>query len=194
MRRFADEYTRVPSPEDFAAVREKVISACERAGRDPARCGLLDYDRCLIGAPAYGTTEGALERGARALRTQQARPHSRSDRSYAAPLLSRLRSTRSCAAARVRARLRRECCSTAARRISAGTPDRARARTRDGPSVGRHRHHRLEASATAFRVAATLLVLEFSVDADLWSRARTRAARAVGPSYFAYVTSASARS
>ena len=57
--RFADEYnTPFQSPEDFAAVRGKVVAACERAGRDPATMRFSTMTGCLIGA----TRDEALER------------------------------------------------------------------------------------------------------------------------------------
>jgi F420-dependent oxidoreductase-like protein len=57
--RFADEYnTPFPSPEDFAAIRGKVVRACEAEGRDPATMRFSMMTGCLIGE----THDGALER------------------------------------------------------------------------------------------------------------------------------------
>jgi F420-dependent oxidoreductase-like protein len=57
--RFADEYnTPFQSPEGFAAVRGKVIAACERVGRDPSTMRFSTMIGCLIGS----TRDEALER------------------------------------------------------------------------------------------------------------------------------------
>jgi F420-dependent oxidoreductase-like protein len=57
--RFADEYnTPFVSPDDFAAVRAKVVRACERIGRDPATMRFSTMTGCVIGT----TREDALER------------------------------------------------------------------------------------------------------------------------------------
>ena len=57
--RFADEYnTPFVSPEDFAAIRANVTTACERAGRDPATMRFSTMTGCLIGS----TRAEALER------------------------------------------------------------------------------------------------------------------------------------
>jgi F420-dependent oxidoreductase-like protein len=57
--RFADEYnTPFPSPEDFAAIRGKVVRACEAEGRDPSTMRFSMMTGCLIGE----THDGALER------------------------------------------------------------------------------------------------------------------------------------
>jgi F420-dependent oxidoreductase-like protein len=57
--RFADEYnTPFQSPEDFAAIRGKVVAACERAGRDPQTMRFSTMTGCLIGT----TRAEALER------------------------------------------------------------------------------------------------------------------------------------
>jgi F420-dependent oxidoreductase-like protein len=60
--RFADEYnTPFASPEDFAAIRGRVVEACERAGRDPATMGFSLMTGCLLGA----TRDEALDRARR---------------------------------------------------------------------------------------------------------------------------------
>ncbi len=57
--RFADEYnTPFVSPEDFAAIRANVTTACERSGRDPATMRFSTMTGCLIGS----TRDEALER------------------------------------------------------------------------------------------------------------------------------------
>jgi F420-dependent oxidoreductase-like protein len=57
--RFADEYnTPFASPDEFAAIRAKVVRACERAERDPATMRFSLMTGCLIGA----TRDDALER------------------------------------------------------------------------------------------------------------------------------------
>ena len=57
--RFADEYnTPFASPDEFAAVRAKVVRACERGGRDPATMRFSLRTGCLIGT----TRDEALER------------------------------------------------------------------------------------------------------------------------------------
>jgi F420-dependent oxidoreductase-like protein len=57
--RFADEYnTPFASPDEFAAIRAKVLRACERAARDPATMRFSLMTGCLIGA----TRDDALER------------------------------------------------------------------------------------------------------------------------------------
>jgi len=57
--RFADEYnTPFASLDEFAAIRDKVVAACERAGRDPATMRFSLMTGCLIGA----TRDEALER------------------------------------------------------------------------------------------------------------------------------------
>jgi F420-dependent oxidoreductase-like protein len=57
--RFADEYnTPFPSPDDFAAIRAKVVRACEANGRDPATMRFSMMTGCLIGE----TRDEALER------------------------------------------------------------------------------------------------------------------------------------
>jgi F420-dependent oxidoreductase-like protein len=57
--RFADEYnTPFVSPADFAAVRAKVVQACERTGRDPATMRFSVMTGCLVGT----TRADALER------------------------------------------------------------------------------------------------------------------------------------
>ncbi|HVP75474.1 MAG TPA: TIGR03560 family F420-dependent LLM class oxidoreductase [Gaiellaceae bacterium] len=49
--RFADEYNcPFASPDGFAAVRDKVRRACERAGRDPATIRFSTMTGCLIGS------------------------------------------------------------------------------------------------------------------------------------------------
>jgi F420-dependent oxidoreductase-like protein len=57
--RFADEYnTPFVSPEEFADIRGKVVTACERAGRDPATMRFSLMTTCLIGE----TRDDALAR------------------------------------------------------------------------------------------------------------------------------------
>jgi len=57
--RFADEYnTPFASPDEFAAVKERVELACERAGRDPATMRFSLMTGCVIGS----TRDEALER------------------------------------------------------------------------------------------------------------------------------------
>ncbi|MDX6474361.1 MAG: hypothetical protein QOK22_3177 [Gaiellaceae bacterium] len=57
--RFADEYnTPFKSPEEFAAVRAKVVAACERAGRDPSTMRFSLMTGCVIGE----TRDDALAR------------------------------------------------------------------------------------------------------------------------------------
>ena len=49
--RFADEYNSpFASPEDYAAIRARVVAACERAGRDPATMAFSTMTGCLIGS------------------------------------------------------------------------------------------------------------------------------------------------
>jgi alkanesulfonate monooxygenase SsuD/methylene tetrahydromethanopterin reductase-like flavin-dependent oxidoreductase (luciferase family) len=57
--RFADEYnTPFASPEEFAAIRAKVVAACERAGRATGTMRFSTMTGCVIGA----TRDEALER------------------------------------------------------------------------------------------------------------------------------------
>jgi probable F420-dependent oxidoreductase len=57
--RFADEYNApFETPESFAAVRAKVIAACERVGRDPSTMRFSTMTGCIIGS----TRDEALER------------------------------------------------------------------------------------------------------------------------------------
>src|SRR5256885_16255694 len=57
--RFADEYNApFETPESFAAVRAKVIAACERVGRDPATMRFSTMTGCIVGS----TRDEALER------------------------------------------------------------------------------------------------------------------------------------
>ena len=49
--RFADEYnTPFASPDEFAAIRTKVVRACERVGRDPATMRFSLMTGCVIGS------------------------------------------------------------------------------------------------------------------------------------------------
>jgi len=67
--RFADEYNSpFVSPDDFAAIRAKVVAACERAGRDPATMRFSTMCGCLIGATRADALERARELYARAPR------------------------------------------------------------------------------------------------------------------------------
>ncbi len=60
--RFADEYNSpFVSPDDFAAIRAKVVAACERAGRDPATMRFSTMCGCLIGATQADALERARE-------------------------------------------------------------------------------------------------------------------------------------
>ena len=70
--RFADEYnTPFQSPKEFAAVRAKVLAACERNGRDPATMRFSTMTGCLIGS----THDEAL---ARARELYERRPREQS--------------------------------------------------------------------------------------------------------------------
>ncbi len=67
--RFADEYnTPFASPEELAAVRARVVAACERVGRDPGTMRFSVMTGCVLGA----TRAEALER-ARALYARRPR-------------------------------------------------------------------------------------------------------------------------
>jgi F420-dependent oxidoreductase-like protein len=67
--RFADEYNSpFVSPDDFAAIRAKVVAACERAGRDPATMRFSTMRGCLIGATQADALDRARELYGRAPR------------------------------------------------------------------------------------------------------------------------------
>jgi len=67
--RFADEYnTPFASPEEFAAIRDKVVTACERAGRHPSTMRFSAMTGCLIGATHDDAVERAHELYGRASR------------------------------------------------------------------------------------------------------------------------------
>jgi F420-dependent oxidoreductase-like protein len=60
--RFAEEYnTTFASPEDFAAVRARVVAACERAGRDPATMRYSLMTGLLVGETRGDALERARE-------------------------------------------------------------------------------------------------------------------------------------
>ncbi|HKI91996.1 MAG TPA: TIGR03560 family F420-dependent LLM class oxidoreductase [Gaiellaceae bacterium] len=60
--RFADEYnTPFASVEDFAAIRARVVAACERAGRDPQTMRFSVMTGCLIGATHADALDRARE-------------------------------------------------------------------------------------------------------------------------------------
>jgi alkanesulfonate monooxygenase SsuD/methylene tetrahydromethanopterin reductase-like flavin-dependent oxidoreductase (luciferase family) len=67
--RFADEYNSpFVSPDDFAAIRAKVVAACGRAGRDPATMRFSTMRGCLIGATQADALDRARELYGRAPR------------------------------------------------------------------------------------------------------------------------------
>jgi F420-dependent oxidoreductase-like protein len=60
--RLADEYnTPFASPDEFAAIRAKVVDACRNAGRDPATMRFSLMTGCIVGS----TRDEALERARR---------------------------------------------------------------------------------------------------------------------------------
>ncbi len=185
--RFADEYNSpFVSPDDFAAIRAKVVAACERAGRDPATMRFSTMCGCLIGATQADALERARELYGRVPRDADFDTWLEG---YSNRVARRLRRRGGRAAGRVRARgLRpRHAPAPPPRGSRAGAADRAGAGA--GRRVTETGTTRMETfSDGVFAIAATLLVLEFSVGAyqgtNLGSALLHR-----WPSYLAYVTS-----
>jgi len=89
--RFADEYnTPFASPEEFGAIRAKVVHACESVGRDPATMRFSLMTGCVIGT----THEHALARASSTNNGPAKRVSTTGSRSFAGARSS-ARSTRS---------------------------------------------------------------------------------------------------
>ena len=67
--RFADEYNSpFRAPEEFAAMRQRVVAECKSVGRDPATMRFSTMTGCLVGATHADALERAREQYARAPR------------------------------------------------------------------------------------------------------------------------------